>query len=151
MVEKKPKKRPPYNANTHIRSAVRRAFSRSPIVIETMKKVRRESIWYKQDGSPAARPRVEYQCSQCNEWWMGKDIQVDHKEPVVSPSEGFKDWNTFIARLFCEADNLAVLCKKCHTIKTNQEKEIAKHRRQALKVPVEKVKRSRQVKQQQKE
>ena len=56
-------------------------------------------------------------------------LQVDHIEPVVSPNDGFKDWNTFIARLFCEVDNLAVLCKVCHEKKTNEEKRIAKERR----------------------
>ena len=134
MAEKKPKKKPKYNAASHIRSAIRRAFSRSPVVIETMRKVRRESTWYKKDGSKASKPRVEYLCSHCNQWFMGKDIQVDHKEPVVPPDTGFSDWNTFIERLFCDASNLAVLCKPCHHVKTNQEKDIAKARRQRLKL-----------------
>jgi len=129
----KKKKRPPYNANSAIRSAVRRTFSRSPMVREVMTKVRRERPWFKSDGSQAAKPRVEYMCSACNEWHMGKNIQVDHIEPVVSPNDGFKDWNTFIARLFCEVDNLAVLCKVCHEKKTNEEKRIAKERRKNLK------------------
>jgi cytochrome c553 len=123
------KKRPKYNANSAIRSAVRRAFSRSPVVREVMMNVRRERPWFKSDGSKAAKPRVEYLCSACHEWHMGKNIQVDHVAPVVEPTTGFIDWNTFIARLFCEAVNLAVLCKNCHEKKTNEEKRVAKERR----------------------
>ena len=129
----KKNKRPKYNANSAIRSAVRRTFSRSPMVREVMMKVRRERPWFKSDGSQAAKPRVEFMCSICNEWHMGKNIQVDHIEPVVDPTEGFKDWNTFISRLFCDVNNLAVLCKTCHEIKTNKEKAIAKERRKHLK------------------
>lgn len=127
------KKKPKYNANSAIRSALRRTFSRSPMVREVMMKVRRERPWYKQDGSAAAKPRVEYMCSQCANWHMGKDIQVDHATPVVDPDIGFIDWNTFVDRLFCDPANLAVLCKDCHHTKTNAEKAIAVERRRRLK------------------
>lgn len=129
----KPKKKPKYNANSAIRSAVRRTFSRSPMVREVMMKVRRERPWFKQDGSKAAKPRVEYQCSRCGEWHMGKNIEVDHSTPVVDPEIGFVDWNTFIGRLFCDIANLSVLCDTCHTAKTNAEKDIAVERRRRLK------------------
>lgn len=126
----KPKKsKPKYNANSAIRSAVRRAFSRSPVVREVMMKVRRERPWFKKDGSQASKPRVEYLCSACGEWYMGKDVQVDHTIPVVDPEIGFTDWNTFIDRLFCESNNLKLLCKICHNAKNNKEKAIAKERR----------------------
>jgi 5-methylcytosine-specific restriction endonuclease McrA len=98
-----------------------------------MTAVRRERPWFKQDGSQAAKPRVEYQCAQCGEWHMGKNIQVDHAIPVVDPERGFVDWNTFIDRLFCEKENLSVLCKTCHENKTNSEKAIAVERRKRLK------------------
>jgi 5-methylcytosine-specific restriction endonuclease McrA len=129
----KPKKKPKYNANSAIRSAVRRAFSRSPMVREVMMKVRRERPWYKSDGSQAAKPRVEYLCSTCGEWHMGKNIQVDHLIPVIDPETGFQDWNTFIARLFCDSDNLRVLCHTCHKLKTDSEKAVAVERRKRLK------------------
>jgi len=125
----KKKSKPKYNANSAIRSAVRRTFSRSPMVREVMMKVRRERPWFLKDGSQAAKPRVEFMCSSCGEWHMGKNIQVDHIEPVVDPNAGFIDWNTFISRLFCDVDNLAVLCKICHEKKTNEEKRVAKERR----------------------
>lgn len=129
----KPKKRPKYNENSAIRSALRRTFSRSPIVREVMHEVRRESTWYKKDGSAASKPRVEYLCSSCNEYHMGKDIQVDHAVPVVDPEKGFENWDTFVDRLFCPKENLAVLCKSCHKKKTDTEKSVAVERRKRLK------------------
>jgi 5-methylcytosine-specific restriction endonuclease McrA len=131
--KKKPKKKPKYNANSVIRSAVRRAFSRSPMVREVLLKVRRERPWFKSNGEKAAKPRVEFQCSHCKEWFMGKDVQVDHVLPVVDPDIGFIDWNIFIERLFCDISNLMVLCKKDHHSKTNEEKAIAVERRKHLK------------------
>jgi hypothetical protein len=49
------------------------------------------------------------------------NVSVDHISPVIGP-EGFVDWNTFIGRLFCTADNLQVLCKDCHDRKSKDEK-----------------------------
>lgn len=130
---KKTKKKPKYNANSAIRSAVRRTFSRSPMVREVLMKVRRERPWYLKDGSIAKKPRVEYQCSKCQQWHMGKDVEVDHATPVVDPKTGFVDWNTFIDRLFCPSENLSVLCSTCHDTKTNSEKAVAVERRRRLK------------------
>lgn len=129
----KKKTKPKYNQQSAIRSALRRTFSRSPVVREVMQEVRRESTWYKKDGSPASKPRVEYLCSQCGEYHMGKNIQVDHADPVVDPDVGFIDWDTFISRLFCNKENLSVLCKQCHKNKTDAEKAIAAERRRKLK------------------
>jgi len=129
----KTKKKPKFNAESAIRSALRRTFSRSPVVIEVMKTVRRERPWFRKDGTQASKPRVEYLCSCCNDWYMGKDIQVDHADPVVDPTIGFVNWDTYIARLFCAKENLSVLCKTCHKSKTDQEKDIAVQRRRNLK------------------
>ena len=127
------KKTKKYNANSAIRSALRRTFSRSPLVREVMHLVRRERDWFKKDGTKATKPRVEFQCYQCNEWYMGKDIQVDHKNPVVDPDVGFINFDTYIDRLFCQKENLSVLCKTCHKVKTDSEKAQAVERRARLK------------------
>lgn len=58
-----------------------------------------------------------------------KNIHVDHIEPAVDPAKGFTTWDDFINRLFCESDNLQALCKACHDVKSQEEKEIAKERR----------------------
>lgn len=43
---------------------------------------------------------------------------VDHIKPVGK----FKDWNTYIENLFCEEENLQLLCKECHDKKTKKER-----------------------------
>ena len=60
-------------------------------------------------------------CALCEKEFTNKDVQVDHISPVVDPKKGFKDWNTFIKRLFCDADNLQVVCRPCHKKKTKEE------------------------------
>lgn len=58
------------------------------------------------------------------------NIFVDHREPVV-PLTGFTTWDDYIKRLFCEVDNLDLLCKPCHDEKTSEEAAIrAEHRKE---------------------
>lgn len=117
------KKRPPFNENAAIRSAIRRVFSRSPIVREVMFKVRREVPKYNKDGSRAKKDAVQYQCGVCKTWTKSTAISVDHIEPVVSVIDGFQDWNTFVKRLgFKVPENLQVICDDCHQKKTNKER-----------------------------
>lgn len=69
----------------------------------------------------SGRSAKHYRCAECNEDFPSKDVQVDHRDPVVE-STGFVDWNTFIERLFCPVENLQVLCKPCHLKKSKQER-----------------------------
>ena len=48
---------------------------------------------------------------------------VDHIIPVIDPKKGFENWDTYITRMFCEKENLQVLCSKCHDKKTKDEKK----------------------------
>lgn len=57
-----------------------------------------------------------------------KNIAVDHIDPIIDPHTGFTDWNDTIERMFCEEDNLQLLCRDCHKTKTAEEREIAKQR-----------------------
>lgn len=54
---------------------------------------------------------------------------VDHINPIVDPNVGFTSWDEYIKRMFCEADNLQVLCRECHETKSNAERQQAKERR----------------------
>lgn len=125
----KPKKKPPYNQNSAIRSAVRRTFSRSPFVRDTLMAHRREVPKYNKDGTRAKKDAVQYQCNVCKKWIKSTEIAVDHIIPVIDNDVGFVDWNTFIDRLFCDPSNLQCICDACHNIKTQEEREIAKERR----------------------
>lgn len=82
--------------------------------------------------------RGHYNCNGCGqvvttstviEGKRMKNIFVDHIDPVVDPNTGFSGWDTFVNRLFCEEDNLQLLCKSCHDLKSKEEREVAKERK----------------------
>lgn len=58
-----------------------------------------------------------------------KNVHVDHINPIIDPAVGWTTWDECIDRMFSELDNLQVLCSKCHKVKTDEEKQIAKDRR----------------------
>lgn len=116
------KKRPPYNQNAQIRGAIRRQFSRSPVVREVLMKVRREVPKFNKDGSRAKKDAVQYQCGTCGQWTKSTAVAVDHIAPVIAVETGFVDWNDFVSRLFCGPENLQVICDPCHNTKTQTER-----------------------------
>lgn len=118
------KKKNKWNENSVIRGAIRRVFSRSPLVQEVRRKVRQERTQYNRNGKPSKKKAVFYQCAICGCWHRAKNSSVDHKIPVVDPIIGFVDWNTFVSRLFCGIEGLQVLCDKCHDKKTAEERKI---------------------------
>jgi 5-methylcytosine-specific restriction endonuclease McrA len=71
------------------------------------------------------RQKFEYQCNKCKNWFPDKQIAVDHKVPAGSLNSG-DDLKGFVERLFCEQDNLQVLCTTCHDKKTLKEKQSKK-------------------------
>lgn len=81
-----------------------------------------------------------YQCDQCKEVVPPtvfdeekrkriKNIAVDHIEPVVDPEVGFTNWDDIVDGLFCEPENLQLLCKNCHDKKCAEEISISSKRR----------------------
>ena len=70
---------------------------------------------------PNKRQKFEYQCNSCKKWFAEKNINVDHIDPAGSLNCA-NDFPGFVERLFCETDNLQVLCSSCHNTKTQNEK-----------------------------
>lgn len=135
----KKKKKPKYNKNSAIRSAIRRAFSRSPVVQEVLKEIRIEEPKYKKDGTLAKKPAVFYTCAMCGKKFKSTEVAVDHIIPVIPIDETFTTWDKFVERLFCDKSNLQVLCSytlknkhlhddipSCHHKKTQEEKAARK-------------------------
>jgi 5-methylcytosine-specific restriction endonuclease McrA len=67
----------------------------------------------------SGRDAKHYLCVACGDSYPQKNVQVDHKEPIGPTTT----WDEFIEKLFCEADNLQVLCKPCHKIKSAAERK----------------------------
>jgi 5-methylcytosine-specific restriction endonuclease McrA len=68
------------------------------------------------------RQKFEYQCNECKGWYPDKQINVDHIIPAGTLTCS-SDLPGFIERLFCETNNLQVLCTVCHDRKTKHERE----------------------------
>jgi 5-methylcytosine-specific restriction endonuclease McrA len=101
-----------------IRSALRKASMRWPVKQDVLNENRRAKQF-------EGRHKFEYQCEACEEWKVGKEVAVDHINPAGS-LKTYADLPGFVERLFCEADNLQLLCVDCHQAKTNKEREDAK-------------------------
>ena len=52
------------------------------------------------------------------------NIHCDHIAPVIPPEVGFTTWDSFINNLFCEEDNLQILCYDCDRKKQSEERAI---------------------------
>jgi 5-methylcytosine-specific restriction endonuclease McrA len=66
------------------------------------------------------RQKYEYQCNRCKKYFPEKLINVDHIIPIGKLNCA-NDLPSFVERLFCEEDNLQVLCNTCHDKKTKKE------------------------------
>lgn len=73
-------------------------------------------------SGPNKRQKFEYQCNHCKKWFAEKVINVDHIIPAGTLTCA-NDLPGFVERLFCETDNLQVLCESCHNIKTQKERK----------------------------
>lgn len=82
--------------------------------------------------------RGHYRCAECGEVVPASikegrkkhnNVFVDHIVPVIDPEIGFTTWDDYINRMFCEVENLQVICKACHDVKTTEERGIAAKRR----------------------
>ena len=71
---------------------------------------------------PLKRQKFEYLCNGCKQYFPEKIVNVDHIIPVGSLTCK-EDLPGFVERLFCEVDNLQVLCSTCHDLKTKNEKK----------------------------
>ena len=73
------------------------------------------------------RKRKMYECAGCTRLFKSDEVHVDHIQPVFDPLKRIPaeetDWTEVINRMFCEIDNLQVLCHTCHGIKTENERK----------------------------
>lgn len=93
----------PYNLKRNIVNKLREVYRSYPVRNQALK--------------AALRPNSAYECAECKNLFTKNQVQVDHREPVVS-TDGFIDWNTYIERMFCPLEGMWVLCKPCHLKKS---------------------------------
>jgi 5-methylcytosine-specific restriction endonuclease McrA len=111
-----------------ITSTLRGGMRRWPPKWETLK----DAFAGKKVNKKTGKQAMHYTCACCNKQYVAKDVQVDHVNPVVDTSTGFVSWDVYIDRLFCEKENLQILCSACHKEKTGKEKTDAKRGRSVV-------------------
>ena len=88
------------------------------------------------------KDKFGYQCNICKNIFMAKETVMDHINPVVPP-EGYKsgkdfDLEEYAERMFCDEFNFQCICSMCHDIKTKDENQIRKDKRQSKKIIINK-------------
>jgi 5-methylcytosine-specific restriction endonuclease McrA len=101
--------------NSFVTSILRSGSRRWPPKYETLNKAKTE----KRTNPKTNRLAQHYLCASCGEEFTAKDVEVDHITPIGVD----KSWDEFIHGLYCEEENLQVLCKPCHKKKTKEEKQ----------------------------
>jgi len=135
--QSKKKTPPPFNEDSVLRGAWRRAFSRFPIKKEVLEEATRRVPRFNKDGSRAKVDSKEVLCNVCKQWVKASlngesNVEVDHIIPVIDVTDisgKVKDWNLYKSRLVCGKSNLQCICGACHDLKTSKEQAA----RQALK------------------
>ena len=101
--------------NSFVTSILRSGSRRWPPKYATLNEAKTE----KKTNPASGRIAQHFKCAACGDEFTAKNVQVDHVVPI-GPE---RSWDEFIEALFCEQDNLQVLCLTCHKKKTKEEKK----------------------------
>lgn len=73
------------------------------------------------------KKRDLYECAGCARLFKSDEVHVDHIQPVFDPRKRVPaeetDYTQLVHRMFCEIENLQILCHTCHGIKTENERK----------------------------
>ena len=106
-----------------VRSGLRQGlWNKHPVKMETLKEQRRKI----KNPNPNPRKGAElvwgFDCACCGESFKQTDVEVDHKSGENS-LKNIDDLVTFFKKLvFVTPQDLQILCKGCHSIKTYSER-----------------------------
>lgn len=95
----------------YIRGTLRMGWKRYPLKIE----YRNSMVVPNFEGSGVTNPRVKKvgMCEICQNWFPQSALETDH----IKPCGTIRDWETagtFLHNMFCDKDNLRLLCQICH-------------------------------------
>ena len=103
----------------YIRGTLRMGWKRYPLKIEFKNSMSVPNF----EGSGVTNPRVKkvVQCNICTKWFPQSATETDH----IKPCGTIRDWETagtFLHNMFCDKDNLRILCQNCHATVTYSER-----------------------------
>lgn len=105
--------------NSFVKSALRSASRRWPPKYECLN----DAFVGVKTNQKTGRQAKHFECNKCHKHFPQKDIEVNHIIPVV-PVTGFDSWDGVIKRMFCDKENLEVVCKPCHKIISAEERKL---------------------------
>ena len=112
--------------HSFVKGALRGACSKWGPIGLCKKRARVRRGFYKCAGCKlevaATLPAVYQSGKKKGQPYRRKNAIVDHIAPIV-PASGFTSWDDVVARMFCEVDNLQVLCHECHQLKCAEERK----------------------------
>lgn len=103
--------------HSFIVSALRYGSRRWPPRFEVLEEAKTEKKINVQTG----RMAQHYRCAICGGEGVATNTEVDHISPVVDKT-GFTTWDSYIENMFCDKENLQVVCRACHQIKSKEER-----------------------------
>ena len=65
-----------------------------------------------------------YQCAGCKKGFSRKGVSLDHIRPVIDPKTGWRGFDEYVKRMFCDEGGFQVICKLCHNAKTKKENNV---------------------------
>lgn len=100
-----------------IRSALRRMSRFWKPALKALDEAERPYI------GPNKRQKYEYKCAVCNNYYIRKNVQINHIVPCGS-LKSYADVFGFLERLFCEdVKGYSILCKECHKAETKEQRK----------------------------
>ena len=85
--------------------------------------IRRAFIGYGVNPKTGRKCKL-HRCEKCGGQFPQNEMAADHKHPVVDPSVGFVDWNTYIARMYVESCGFDAICVGCHARITAEQNQL---------------------------
>jgi len=99
-------------------------------VAQAKARVKVESGEFYKNGNPIIL--TKYKCAICGGLFDKEEVDVDHIQAVVG-LDGFTNWDDYINNLFCDSDNLQILCKADHYLKSQAENAERRERKKLAK------------------
>lgn len=114
-----------------LKGVMRRLFGRSEVRRSVIDKAIIKG--YKDPKRKAVKFWVK--CEECGKLEAKSNVQVDHRTPLVPLDKSLEDmsWDEVVDRLWCDEDNLQIICKPCHIAKSKAENKIRRENKKGRK------------------
>jgi hypothetical protein len=102
----------------YAKQMLRRSFKRTRSYNEIINSHKTKTYVKLKSGETGKAYLVTWTCKACGKEGLGRrEIEVDHIQPI-GHATSMEEW---ILSLYCDLDDLQILCKMCHKVKSKQD------------------------------